>query len=481
MAQKAPGKADRQGITLMQVIQRFSTEEAAEAWFIECRWPDGMRCPRCNGENVCAKTVSRSAAATAGVTSASRPVPVCARTSRCRSGPWRLSTNLKGVSSMKMHRDLGITQKSAWHMAHRIREMWNRAAGPFAGPVEVDETFVGGKAANRHQSDTRPTGPTTGKTIVVGAKDRATKQVVAEPIQRTDRETLHGFVEDYAAPDAPVYTDDHPSYRGLPRHHQAVKHSVKEYVRGQVSTNGVESFWSMVKRGYHGTTAPSTHRYINEFSGRHRPAAGYRGPDGGVGTWRYGRIGTWPIRGRRPANGRAQLCGQNHLDWGQSRHSPGPQLECVDLIYLDPPFNSNREYEAPIGSKAAGAAFKDTWTLSDLDVAWIGLIADQHPAVYQLLTTAAQSYLCMMAVRLLEMRRVLKPTGSLYLHCDPTASAYLRTLLDAVFGAANFRSEIAWRRTNAKGLAFRGYPQCGLPALLQRLRRFHLASRLPAA
>ena len=138
---------------------------------------------------------------------------------------------------------------------------------------------------------------------------------------------------------------------------------------------------------------------------------------------------------------------------------------CVDLIYLDPPFNSNREYAAPVGSRAAGAAFKDSWTLSDLDVAWMGLIADQHPAVYQLLTAAGlthgkgmQAYLCMMAVRLLEMRRVLKDTGSLYLHCDPTASHYLKGLMDAVFGASNFRSEITWRRTNAKGLSFRGYP-----------------------
>ena len=143
----------------------------------------------------------------------------------------------------------------------------------------------------------------------------------------------------------------------------------------------------------------------------------------------------------------------------------GINSDCVDLIYLDPPFNSNREYAAPVGSKAAGAAFKDSWTLSDLDVAWMGLIADQHPAVYQLLQAAGlthgkgmQAYLCMMAVRLLEMRRVLKDTGSLYLHCDPTASHYLKGLMDAVFGASNFRSEITWRRTNAKGLSYRGYP-----------------------
>ena len=146
----------------------------------------------------------------------------------------------------------------------------------------------------------------------------------------------------------------------------------------------------------------------------------------------------------------------------------GMNSECVDLIYLDPPFNSNRNYAAPVGSAAAGAAFKDTWTLSDLDVAWMGLIADEQPAIYQALQAAGathgkgmQSYLCMMAVRLLEMRRVLKTTGSVYLHCDPTASHYLKSLMDAVFGANRYRSEIAWRRSGAHNDTRQGRRQHG--------------------
>ena len=134
----------------------------------------------------------------------------------------------------------------------------------------------------------------------------------------------------------------------------------------------------------------------------------------------------------------------------------GINSECVDLIYLDPPFNSNRDYAAPVGSKAAGAAFQDTWHLSDLDVAWMGLIADEQPAMAHTLKAAGlahgkgmQSYLTMMAVRLLEMRRVLKPTGSIYLHCDPTASHYLKMLMDSIFGQGNFRNEITWQRTGA--------------------------------
>ena len=134
----------------------------------------------------------------------------------------------------------------------------------------------------------------------------------------------------------------------------------------------------------------------------------------------------------------------------------GLNSECVDLVYLDPPFNSNRDYAAPVGSQAAGAAFKDTWTLSDLDVAWLGLVADQHPAIYQLLTAAGlthgkgmQAYLCMMAVRLLEMRRVLKDTGSIYLHCDDAAGHYLKLLMDSVFGASSYRNHLVWRRATA--------------------------------
>ena len=143
----------------------------------------------------------------------------------------------------------------------------------------------------------------------------------------------------------------------------------------------------------------------------------------------------------------------------------GMNSETVDLIYLDPPFNSNRDYSAPIGSEAAGAAFKDTWTLSDVDEAWHGEIADRDTTLYAIIDAAGhahgkgmKSYLIMMAVRLLEMRRLLKPTGSIYLHCDPTASHYLKTLMDAIIGQRNFRSEITWRRTNAKSLAFNGYP-----------------------
>ena len=129
----------------------------------------------------------------------------------------------------------------------------------------------------------------------------------------------------------------------------------------------------------------------------------------------------------------------------------GMNSDSVDLIYLDPPFNSKKSYAAPVGSRAAGAYFKDTWTLSKEDNAWHGEIAEQDQAVFDIVQSARtahskgmKSYLIMMAVRLLEMKRVLKETGSIYLHVDPTASHYLKMLMDAIFGHRNFRNEIVW-------------------------------------
>ena len=131
----------------------------------------------------------------------------------------------------------------------------------------------------------------------------------------------------------------------------------------------------------------------------------------------------------------------------------GMNSETVDLIYLDPPFNSNANYAAPIGSAAAGAAFKDTWSLSDVDAEWINLIEQKHPAVHRVLlaamTDSDKSYLAYMAARLLEMPRLIKRTGSIYLHCDPTMSHYLKLLMDAVFGRVQFQNHITWKRTTA--------------------------------
>ncbi len=288
MKQSGPGKSHRTGISLMELAERFPTEDAARVWFESIAWPEGeIACLKCGSLN-------------AYRVNSGKPQPYRCRD--CRSyfslktntalagsnltlrqwayGIYLVVTNLKSVSSMKLHRDLGVTQKTAWFMLHRIRETWGGGNGTsFAGPVEVDEAYFGGKRANMSNANRKEQtgrGP-VGKTAVVGAKDRETGHVAARVIERTDRATLQGFVDDHATADATLYTDDATAYRGSGRKHEAVKHSAAEYVRyleGEtIHTNGVESFWSMLKRAHKGTfhrlSAKHLQRYVSEFAGQH--------------------------------------------------------------------------------------------------------------------------------------------------------------------------------------------------------------------
>lgn len=183
----------------------------------------------------------------------------------------------EGLSSMKLHRDLGVTQKTAWFLFHRLREAWQQGGEGFSGPIEMDETYMGGKESNWHASKKLRAGRgTVGKTAVMGAKDRETKQVTTQVVESVNRETLRNFLARIASPDEQtcVYSDEASVYEGLVDIEQeAAKHSVGVYVRGQAHTNGIESFWSMLKRGYYGTyrkmSVKHLHQYVNEFTGRH--------------------------------------------------------------------------------------------------------------------------------------------------------------------------------------------------------------------
>ena len=126
----------------------------------------------------------------------------------------------------------------------------------------------------------------------------------------------------------------------------------------------------------------------------------------------------------------------------------GMNSHCVDLIYLDPPFNSNVNYAAPIGSDAAGAHFKDRWSLNDVKIAWVDIINEDYPRIKHVLlaceSDSMKSYLIYMAVRLIEMKRILRRNGTIYLHCDNTAGAHLRLMMDAIFGTKQFVNKIVW-------------------------------------
>lgn len=285
MAQKAPGKAFRTGISLKKIFQMFPDDTTAEEWIIKVRWPEGVTCPycgstkikdgaghpkmrfRCRGGNGkrCYKFFSYR---TKTLMEGSKLGP-----QTWVLATYLLSTGIKGTSSMKLHRDLDISYKAAWFLSHRIRESWEKGNGLFSGPIEVDEAYMGGKNANKHASKKiENANGTIGKTAVVGIKDRDTNHVQAQVVEHTNQETLQAFVNARKEPGTKVYTDEHGGYIGLDNH-ESVKHSVSEYVNGQAHTNGIESFWAMLKRGYHGTyhhmSEKHLGRYINEFAGRH--------------------------------------------------------------------------------------------------------------------------------------------------------------------------------------------------------------------
>ena len=265
--------------SLVELIRRFPDEEAAEKLFIDLRWPDGITCPACQSRNIHTR-------------SSRKPAPFRCRD--CRKDfsvktdslmhgsnlgyrVWAfafflMASNPKGISSVRLGQYLGITQKTAWYLAHRIRDAYEDGFLAELGPVEVDETYVGGKEKNKHWNKKCGGRGSMGKMPVVGMKDRATNQVSARVVVSVDRTTLHGFVLRRITTGVPVYTDDLVTYQGLPGH-ASVNHSRKRYVNGDVHTNGIESVWAILKRSvvgvYHQVSKKHLHRYVRACVGRY--------------------------------------------------------------------------------------------------------------------------------------------------------------------------------------------------------------------
>ena len=273
--------------TLQEAIEHFSNPNNCREYVVARRWPNGVECPRCGSKNVTflakydrwqcsARHDNRQFTAKTGTIFEDSPLPL----SKWLMAMWQVVNCKNGVSSYEVHRAIGITQKSAWFMDHRIRFALGLPRGnKMWGQIEADETFVGGKARNMHKSKRQAKITGTGgkdKTAVMGILERGGK-IRTKVVDNTKKKTLQKELRDHVLAGSAIFTDALQSYDGLDEfQHDVVDHAV-EYVRGEVHTNGLENFWSLLKRGPKGTyvSVEPFHlfRYLDEqvyrFNNRH--------------------------------------------------------------------------------------------------------------------------------------------------------------------------------------------------------------------
>jgi transposase-like protein len=250
--------------TLQEAIRYFSDPDRCLKFMVDIRWPDGVKCPTCGSAEVrfiatrrlweCkSKHPKRQFSAKVGTVFEDSPIGL----DKWFAAVWMVANCKNGVSSYEIHRALGVTQKTAWFMDHRVRlAMQSGTFEKVAGEFEVDESFIGGLARNMHKNKKAKITGTggAGKAIVMGLLDRKTKKIRLRHVANTQRETLQGVVREYIEGGSYVYSDAWVAYNGLEREyiHQVIDHAEK-YVDGNVHTNGIENFWSLLKRGLKGT------------------------------------------------------------------------------------------------------------------------------------------------------------------------------------------------------------------------------------
>lgn len=250
--------------TLQEAILYFADPDRCLKFMVDIRWPDGVKCPTCGSKEVMflstrrvwkckAKHAKQQFSAKVGTVFEDSPIGL----DKWFAAVWMVANCKNGVSSYEIHRALKVTQKTAWFMDHRIRlAMQTGSFEKVAGEFEVDESFIGGLARNMHKNKKAKITGTggAGKAIVMGLLDRKTKKIRLRHVANTQRETLQGVVREYIEGGSYVFSDAWVAYNGLDREyiHQVIDHAEK-YVDGNVHTNGIENFWSLLKRGLKGT------------------------------------------------------------------------------------------------------------------------------------------------------------------------------------------------------------------------------------